>query len=64
MPKGRNTIKNGCLRPGVFDLRGQGMPFTSNPNAYGDTIIEFEVEYPNELNSFQQYHIKQALLNH
>jgi DnaJ-class molecular chaperone len=39
------------------------MPLMSNPDKYGDMIIEFEVEYPNGLNSDQKLFIKEALVN-
>jgi DnaJ-class molecular chaperone len=39
------------------------MPLMSNPDKYGDMIIEFEVEYPTGLNSDQKLFIKEALVN-
>ena len=35
----------------------------SNPEKYGDLIIEFDVEYPNSLNSDQKLYIKEALIS-
>ncbi len=35
----------------------------SNPDKYGDMIIEFDVDYPNALNSEQKSWIKEALIN-
>jgi DnaJ-class molecular chaperone len=39
------------------------MPLMSNPDKYGDMIIEFDVDYPNALNSDQKLFIKEALIN-
>ena len=39
------------------------MPLMSNPDKYGDMIIEFDVEYPNALDSDQKSYIKEALVN-
>jgi DnaJ-class molecular chaperone len=39
------------------------MPLMSNPDKYGDMIIEFDVEYPTGLNSDQKLFIKEALIN-
>lgn len=39
------------------------MPLMSNPDKYGDMIIEFDVEYPTGLNSDQKLYIKEALGN-
>jgi len=39
------------------------MPLMSNPDKYGDMIIEFDVEYPTGLNSDQKLYIKEALIN-
>jgi DnaJ-class molecular chaperone len=39
------------------------MPLMSNPDKYGDMFIEFDVEYPNGLNSDQKLYIKEALIN-
>lgn len=51
-------------RPGYKRrIPGQGMPLMSNPEKYGDLIIEFDVEYPNSLNSDQKLYIKEALIN-
>lgn len=52
-------------RPGFKKrIPGQGMPLMSNPDKFGDMIIEFDVEYPNALNSDQKLYIKEALVNH
>lgn len=52
------------FRPGFKKrIPGQGMPLMSNPDKYGDMIIEFEVEYPSALNSEQKFLIKEALVN-
>lgn len=34
----------------------------SNPDKFGDMIIEFDVEYPHGLNSDQKLYIKEALV--
>jgi DnaJ-class molecular chaperone len=39
------------------------MPLMSDPDKYGDMIIEFDVEYPNGLSSDQKLYIKEALIN-
>lgn len=39
------------------------MPLMSDPDKYGDMIIEFEVEYPTGLNSDQKLYLKEALVN-
>lgn len=36
----------------------------SNPDQYGDMIIEFNVEYPQALNTDQKLYIKEALINY
>jgi len=52
------------FRPGFKKrIPGQGMPLMSNPDKYGDMIIEFDVDYPNALNSDQKLFIKEALIN-
>ena len=35
----------------------------TDPERFGDLIIEFDVEYPNALNSDQKLYIKEALIN-
>ncbi|CAF1542969.1 unnamed protein product, partial [Adineta ricciae] len=55
---------NEIVKPGYKRrIPGQGMPLMSNPEKYGDLIIEFDVEYPNSLNSDQKLYIKEALIN-
>ena len=44
-------------------MPGQGMPLMSDPEKYGDLIIEFDVEYPQGLSSDQKLYIKEALVN-
>ena len=39
------------------------MPLMSNPDKYGDMIIEFDVDYPNRLDSDQKEAIKEALVH-
>ena len=39
------------------------MPLMSDPEKYGDLVIEFDVEYPHGLNSDQKLYIKEALVN-
>jgi DnaJ-class molecular chaperone len=39
------------------------MPLMTDPDKYGDLIIEFDVEYPHRLNPDQKLYIKEALLN-
>jgi DnaJ family protein B protein 13 len=52
------------FRPGYKKrIPGQGMPLISNPDKYGDMIIEFNVEYPTGLDTEQKFHIKEALIN-
>ncbi len=52
------------FRPGFKKrIPGQGMPLMSNPDKYGDMIIEFDVEYPTGLDSDQKSYIKEALVN-
>jgi DnaJ-class molecular chaperone len=51
-------------RPGYKKrIPGQGMPVMTNPDKYGDLIIEFDVEYPHGLNSDQKLYIREALIN-
>lgn len=35
----------------------------NDPERFGDLIVEFDVEYPNALNSDQKLYIKEALIN-
>jgi DnaJ-class molecular chaperone len=52
------------FRPGFKKrIPGQGMPLMSNPDKYGDMIIEFDVEYPTGLDIDQKSYIKEALVN-
>ncbi|CAF1611391.1 unnamed protein product, partial [Didymodactylos carnosus] len=44
-------------------IPGQGMPLMTNPDKFGDLIIEFDVEYPTALNSDQKTYIKEALIH-
>ncbi|CAF3595501.1 unnamed protein product [Adineta steineri] len=54
---------NEIVRPGYKKrIPSQGMPLMTNPEKYGDLIIEFDVEYPRALNSDQKLYIKEALL--
>ena len=39
------------------------MPLMTDPDKYGDLIIEFNIEYPSRLNSNQKFYIKEALIN-
>ena len=39
------------------------MPLMTDPDKYGDMIIEFEVDYPTGLNSDQKLYLKEALVN-
>jgi len=56
---------NEIVKPGFKKcIPGQGMPLMSNPDKYGDMIIEFDVEYPSALNSDQKLFIKEALVNY
>ncbi len=51
-------------RPGYKKrMPGQGMPLMKEPEKYGDLVIEFDVEYPHNLNSDQKLYIKEALIN-
>ncbi|CAF1082563.1 unnamed protein product [Adineta steineri] len=55
---------NEIVKPGYKKrIPGQGMPIMTNPDKFGDMIIEFDVEYPNGLNSDQKLYIKEALIN-
>jgi DnaJ-class molecular chaperone len=55
---------NYLFRPGFKKrMPGQGMPLMTDPDKYGDMIIEFDVEYPNGLNTDQKLYIKEALIN-
>lgn len=52
------------FRPGYKKrIPGQGMPLMSNPDKFGDMIVEFDVEYPQTLTSDQKLYIKEALVN-
>jgi DnaJ-class molecular chaperone len=51
-------------RPGYKKrMPGQGMPLMKEPEKYGDLVIEFDVEYPHNLNLDQKLYIKEALIN-
>jgi DnaJ homolog subfamily B member 4 len=51
-------------RPGYRKcIANQGMPLMSDPDMYGDMWIEFEIIYPDRLNSEQKRSIKEALIN-
>ncbi|UJR28275.1 hypothetical protein I4U23_009525 [Adineta vaga] len=55
---------NEIVRPGYKKrIPSQGMPLMSNPDKYGDLIIEFDVEYPQKLNSDQKLYIREALIH-
>ncbi|CAF3825073.1 unnamed protein product [Rotaria sp. Silwood1] len=42
-------------------VSNEGMPSTSNPGTYGDLIIEFEVQYSNQLSPEKKVQLKQIL---
>ncbi|CAF1019965.1 unnamed protein product [Rotaria magnacalcarata] len=55
---------NEIVKPGFKKrIPSQGMPLMSSPDKYGDMVIEFNVDYPNGLNSEQKFLIKEALIN-
>ena len=40
------------------------MPLMSDPDRFGDMLIEFDVEYPHALHTDQKDAIKEALIYH
>jgi DnaJ-class molecular chaperone len=40
------------------------MPLMSDPDQFGDMLIEFDVEYPQALHTEQKEYIKAALIQH
>ncbi|CAF1455747.1 unnamed protein product [Rotaria sordida] len=53
---------NEIVTPGFKQrISNEGMPSTSNPGTYGDLIIEFEVQYPNQLSPEEKVQLKQIL---
>jgi len=40
----------------------EGMPISKDPATKGDLIIEFNIEFPNQLNPEQKRMLKEALL--
>lgn len=54
---------NELVQPGYQKrIPHHGMPLMSNPEKFGDLIIEFEIEYPRTLTSWQKSLIKRALV--
>lgn len=54
-----------CSRPGYKKrIPGHGMPLMTDPDKYGDIIIDFVVEYPIGLSPDQKLFIKEALINY
>ncbi|CAF2395747.1 unnamed protein product [Rotaria sp. Silwood2] len=52
------------VRPGYKKrIPAHGMPLMTDPDKYGDLIIEFDVVYPYGLNPDQKLYIKEALIN-
>ncbi|CAF1558268.1 unnamed protein product [Rotaria magnacalcarata] len=55
---------NDIVRPGYKKrIPGHGMPLMTDPDKYGDIIIDFDVEYPIGLSPDQKLFIKEALIN-
>ncbi|CAF2881873.1 unnamed protein product [Rotaria sp. Silwood2] len=53
---------NEIVTPGFKQrVSNAGMPSTSNPGTYGDLIIEFEVQYPNQLSPEKKVQLQQIL---
>ena len=51
------------FRPGYQKIvPGEGMPISKDPNTKGDLIIQFNIEFPNQLNPEQKRMLKDALL--
>lgn len=51
------------FRPGYQKIvPGEGMPISKNLNTKGDLIIQFNIEFPNQLNPEQKRMLKEALL--
>ncbi|CAF0738616.1 unnamed protein product [Rotaria sordida] len=55
---------NEIVRPGYKKrIPSYGMPLMTDPDKYGDLIIEFDVVYPYGLSPDQKLYIKEALIN-
>jgi predicted outer membrane protein len=67
MPKGRNTIKNGCLRPGVFDLGSKQLDESRNENHKLQTIIDSllqeKEEQSKEINEIKDHLANERMAN-
>ena len=51
------------FRPGYQKVvPTEGMPISKDPNTKGDLIIQFNIEFPNQLNPEQKRMLKEALL--
>jgi len=64
-----NSLENLTLfQPSIFRpgyqkiVPGEGMPISKDPNKKGDLIIQFNIEFPNQLNPEQKRMLKEALL--
>ena len=51
------------FRPGYQKIvPSEGMPISKDPATKGDLIIQFNIEFPNQLNPEQKRMLKEALL--
>lgn len=51
------------FRPGYQKVvPTEGMPISKDPNTKGDLLIQFNIEFPNQLNPEQKRMLKEALL--
>lgn len=54
---------NDIVEPGYQKVvPTEGMPISKDPNTKGDLIIQFNIEFPNQLNPEQKRMLKEALL--
>ncbi|CAH3035359.1 dnaJ homolog subfamily B member 13 [Pocillopora verrucosa] len=54
---------NDIVKPGYQKVvPTEGMPISKDPNTKGDLIIQFNIEFPNQLNPEQKRMLKEALL--
>lgn len=54
---------NDIVKPGYQKVvPTEGMPISKDPNTRGDLIIQFNIEFPNQLNPEQKRMLKEALL--
>lgn len=54
---------NDIVKPGYQKVvPSEGMPISKDPTTKGDLIIEFNIEFPNQLNPEQKRMLKEALL--